>query len=105
MKYPWFREEDNVERNGKYTAYAVGDVEDFFGAGKIPLDRLLKNRNTRRQFTNSVFARTARKNVPLPGAQDELRQAFDRVIGYFPSPSPIRRRVGIVHCCAATRPS
>lgn len=59
--------------------YAVHDVEDFYRAGLIPLDRLANSRIERRNFLNYLRQR-------LPGQEPRLTRALDDVAGaIFPS--------------------
>jgi dGTPase len=63
--------------------YSVHDVDDFFRAGVIPLDRLVVDREERERFYEEVFAR--RKGT-LPADMDEvyLRGAFDQLVTKLP---------------------
>jgi dGTPase len=63
--------------------YSVHDVDDFFRAGVIPLDRLVVDRDERERFYAEVFERRKGK---LPNDMDEtyLRGAFDGVITKLP---------------------
>lgn len=59
--------------------YSVHDVEDFYRAGVIPLDRLVIDSAERERFYEGVFARRRDK---LPKNMDEgyLRGAFDSLM-------------------------
>jgi dGTPase len=59
--------------------YSVHDVDDFYRAGVIPVDRLVVDREERERFYQGVFAR--RKDT-LPKDMDELflRGAFDSLM-------------------------
>lgn len=59
--------------------YSVHDVDDFYRAGMIPLDRLVMDSEERERFYKGVFARRKDK---LPTNMDELflRGAFDSLM-------------------------
>jgi dGTPase len=59
--------------------YSVHDVDDFYRAGVIPLDRLVVDSEERERFYKGVFARRRDK---LPKDMDELflRGAFDSLM-------------------------
>lgn len=59
--------------------YSVHDVDDFYRAGVIPLDRLVVDSEERERFYKGVFARRKDK---LPKDMDELflRGAFDSLM-------------------------
>lgn len=59
--------------------YSVHDVDDFYRAGMIPLDRLVRDLEERERFYQEVFARRKDK---LPSAMNELylRGAFDSLM-------------------------
>jgi dGTPase len=56
--------------------YSVHDVEDFYRAGLIPLDRLGTEEQEREEFCNEVFER---KKGKLPATQNELRQILENL--------------------------
>jgi len=60
--------------------YSVRDVDDFYRAGVIPLDRLVVDSEERERFYKGVFARRKEK---LPRNMNELylRGAFDSLMG------------------------
>jgi dGTPase len=60
--------------------YSVHDLEDFFKAGLIPLDRLSASTEERQTFCAEVFRRNAGK---LPASEDNLRQTFDDLAGFW----------------------
>jgi dGTPase len=68
-------------------AYAVGDLEDFFRAGLIPLDRLATDQNALDKFISSVFERRRKKGIPLSN-QEELGRAVTPVLRSFPITEP-----------------
>jgi dGTPase len=53
-------------------AYSVGDTEDFYRAGLIPLDRILASARTAHQFVDAVFTRWQEINIT-----DEVRGRFE----------------------------
>ena len=67
--------------------YSVHDVDDFYRAGLIPLDRLSADQEERTRFYEEVFERRKGK---LPRSMDEayLRRAFDDLL----KTSPIRSK-------------
>jgi dGTPase len=73
--------------------YAVHDLEDFYRAGLIPLDRLASNPSERSSFLADVFRR--RKGT-LEFSEDQLEEAFSEAIDISPLFEPYRgtRRQG-----------
>lgn len=67
--------------------YSVHDLDDFYRAGVIPLDRLAIDPGERHKFYKEVFSR--RKNT-LPKGMNEtfLRGAFDALISTIPLRAP-----------------
>ncbi len=67
--------------------YSVHDLDDFFRADVIPLDRLVLDVTERRRFLDEVFARRAGR---FPPGTDEtyLRGAFDGLITDLPVREP-----------------
>jgi dGTPase len=67
--------------------YSVHDVDDFFRAGVIPLDRLVLDSDERARFYEEVFERRGTK---LPRDMDEtyLRDAFDNLVTKLPIRKP-----------------
>jgi dGTPase len=67
--------------------YSVHDLDDFYRAGVIPLDRLVVDADERERFYLEVFKRRRGK---LPEGMDELylRGAFDALVGKFPLRKP-----------------
>lgn len=63
--------------------YSVHDVDDFYRAGVIPIDRLVVDNDERNRFYEDVFERRKGK---LPEGTDEtyLRGAFDELITKLP---------------------
>jgi dGTPase len=64
-------------------SYAVHDLEDFYRAGMVPLDRLIRVdsggpslADEGEEFVTGVFTRRADK---LPGGEQALRQSFTRL--------------------------
>lgn len=60
--------------------YSVHDLEDFFRAGLIPLERLAASEEDRKAFCDEVFQRNAGK---LPASEIELRCTFDDLAGFW----------------------
>lgn len=56
--------------------YAVHDVEDFYRAGLIPLDRLATSRIERRRFLSYLRQRIPRQETRLSRALDEVAGAI-----------------------------
>lgn len=54
-------------------AYSVHDVEDFYRAGKIPLDRLAKSDAERERFRDGIFRRR-------PALSEQDKQDYERII-------------------------
>lgn len=67
--------------------YSVHDVDDFYRAGLVPIDRLRVDVRERSRFYEEVFDRRAGK---LPEDMEEgfLCQAFDRLIEKIPQEKP-----------------
>lgn len=67
--------------------YSVHDVDDFYRAGVIPLDRLVVDAEERARFYGEVFRRRKGK---LPREMDEvyLRGAFDAMVNQLPVRKP-----------------
>jgi dGTPase len=67
--------------------YSVHDVDDFYRAGVIPLDRLVVDADERGRFYTEVFERRQGK---LPQDMDEvyLRGAFDALVSQLPVRKP-----------------
>jgi dGTPase len=62
-------------------AYAVHDVEDFFRAGIVPLDRLASNKEEQEAFIEAAIER----DVKLKKHKvDDLNWAFSQIIGSAP---------------------
>lgn len=63
--------------------YSVHDLDDFYRAGVIPLDRLAVDSGERERFYSEVFSR---RKGRLPEGMDEtyLRGAFDALINTIP---------------------
>ena len=66
--------------------YAVHDVEDFYRAGLIPLERLSseKDDSERSRFFDRVFARYSQNGRSLPASESELKEAFTEIVTFFP---------------------
>lgn len=67
-------------------AYAVHDVEDFYRAGLIPLDRLApKDTEEEETFFEEVIRRSNEEGIPLEYPEIELRKEFQDVRVLFPA--------------------
>jgi len=58
-------------------AYALHDVEDFYRAGLIPLDRLISDSSERVEFYEGVFRR---RGITDETEKSNLRNAFDSAL-------------------------
>jgi len=67
--------------------YSVHDIDDFYRAGLIPIDRLRVDPRERKRFYDEVFQRCAGE---LPSDMDEksLQSAFDGLIDRIPQEKP-----------------
>jgi dGTPase len=69
--------------------YSVHDVDDFYRAGLIPIDRLRVDPGERQRFYEDVFERRA-DSLPFDMDKDYLISTFDKVINAFPQDQPYR---------------
>lgn len=67
--------------------YSVHDVDDFYRAGVIPLDRLVVDSEERGRFYEEVFERRKGK-LPLDMDELYLRGAFDALVNQLPIRNP-----------------
>lgn len=67
--------------------YSVHDVEDFYQAGLIPLDRLLGDREMER-FLAGVSGRWQRKGIKSSYSMNELGEALKKLLGFWHLPEP-----------------
>ncbi len=67
--------------------YSVHDLDDFFRAGVIPLDRLVVDADERNRFYVEVFARR-RNRLPADLEEAYLRGAFDELVTKLPIKKP-----------------
>ncbi len=65
-------------------AYAVHDVEDFYRAGLIPLERLAKDDDEATRFMNSVFDRWRTEGETPEYPEDDLRDVFKSMLSLIP---------------------
>lgn len=65
-------------------AYAVHDVEDFYRAGLIPLDRLATDAVEVESFFEEVFARWKSRGELQPHSRQSLEATFRRMCQWFP---------------------
>jgi dGTPase len=70
-------------------AYAVHDMEDFYRAGLVPIDRLAKDKEELGQFLDYAVARQSGKTRYV---DSELREAGANVIGGFSVSEPYAGR-------------
>lgn len=68
-------------------AYAVHDVEDFFRAGLVPLDRLRTAEPERERFLEWVAQRWEHKEGEAPNIE-ELRSVLEGILTLFPITDP-----------------
>ena len=66
--------------------YAVHDVEDFFRAGLIPLDRIVTDRSERQRVLQAVSDRPRDDALPI----DDLARAFNALMDRAPMTMPFR---------------
>jgi len=78
-------------------AFSVHDVEDFFRAGLIPLDRLLSDRGGVQldRLAEAVFQRRRTDKRPLTVggrriSQSTFRSSLERLLSWFPLTEPFR---------------
>ena len=65
-------------------AYAVHDVEDFYRAGLIPLDRLARYNDEVDKFLDGAFASLQKSGQTAPYQKADCRDAFRKLLGVFP---------------------
>jgi dGTPase len=76
-------------------AFAVADMEDFFAAGLIPLDRLAIAKTAVDQFLNEVFDRYEQENKTPPYPEEKLRETFRNLVSAaLPFTEPYTGSVG-----------
>lgn len=61
----------------------VHDVDDFYRAGRIPLDALLSNRQVRERFVDWAVGRRAEKNNSFPRVDRDFARVFDSFLHDF----------------------
>lgn len=69
-------------------AYAVHDLEDFYRAGLIPLDRLALSDMERESFVESELSRQERANVAPSSTRDQLLSLLERLLRIAPFEGP-----------------
>lgn len=70
-------------------AYAVHDMDDFFRANLIPLDKLVTDREERARFIDAEFVRQE-KLKPSGPSREEMSDALERVMGAASVSLPFR---------------
>ncbi len=66
-------------------AYSVHDMEDFYRAGMIPLDRLCRSPEELELFLEGVIIRREAAKRPLGFSKEQARSAFKRILGENPA--------------------
>ena len=69
-------------------AYAIHDVEDFYRAGLIPLDRLVRYDAEVDKFLEGAFTSLQKSGQTVPYEKSDCRDAFQELLGAFPTPEP-----------------
>jgi dGTPase len=64
-------------------AYSVHDVEDFYRAGRIPLDRLRSNPRERTYFREKAIKRRKDANRPFPIPYEEIAKTLDNFLDFY----------------------
>jgi dGTPase len=64
-------------------AYSVHDVEDFYRAGRIPLDRLRSNPRERLYFRERAMKRRKRIEKPFPLPYEDVPSVLDRFLDVY----------------------
>ena len=85
-------------------AYAVHDLEDFYRAGLIPLDRILEGDTEREEFLGRAFNPKRWPRRPGGPTNEVLAQSFRVLLdGLFPPPELLRPYSGSIAQRAALR--
>ena len=66
-------------------AYAIHDVEDFYRAGPIPLDRLVRYDDEVDKFLDGAFTSLHQSGQTAPYEKSDCRDAFRELLEVFPS--------------------
>jgi len=78
-------------------AYALHDVDDFFNAGLVPLDRLARDQGEQKMFLTRTFARWESESKSLLGTEDDYRAVAENLFAEFPfEPSSNIRAKGLM---------
>ncbi len=76
-------------------AYAVHDVDDFYRAGLVPLDRLIGNQGRDvDQFWEGAVHRWDEEKLHLEWPRKDLRQRFERLMDWMTAPAITRPFAG-----------
>jgi dGTPase len=69
-------------------AYAVHDVEDFYRAGLIPLDRLVRDESEVDRFLDGTFSNLNRRGEDSPYLKNVCKDAFKELFDFVPVTEP-----------------
>ena len=69
-------------------AYAIHDVEDFYRAGLIPLDRLARYDGEVDKFLEGAFSSLERKGQCVPYSKNDCKTAFQELLDCFHITAP-----------------
>ena len=69
-------------------AYAIHDVEDFYRAGLIPLDRLVRYDDEVDKFLDGAFESLQKSGQTAPYQKSDCRDAFRELLKVFPIAEP-----------------
>jgi dGTPase len=74
-------------------AYSVHDLEDFYQAGFIPIDRMVIDKDERRKFYEGAKRRLDGREIVQMHGFDALTQTFDKIADSFPLAEPYNDRL------------
>ena len=69
-------------------AYAVHDVEDFYRAGLIPLDRLVRHDDEVDKFLDGTFVSLSKNSQSVPYTKSDCKIAFREILETLPIREP-----------------